>query len=520
MSALRDGWRTPLPTVSERPLGFGARWKTPIRPADGRAVKQIPGVLMPSSLGFRMDRTRTDLLAGAIPDLVNVGVFVVDADMRVLNWNRFMEVHSRCDRDEVVGRALFDTFPDLPVKWLTRKFDSVFLLGTHAFSSWEHRPYLFRFEHTRPITGGPDAMRQNCTFIPIETDGKVAAVCVTISDVTDICVAYQELQKRQQAVADALTQLTIRNSELSEVNGKLAQAHQQLVQSEKLAAIGQLAAGVAHEINNPVGFVLSNFNTLDQYMNELFGVLSAYERAEGDVSEEVRCRLQACRASADLPYLREDAPLLLRESKEGLIRVRDIVVDLRDFSRVDSAHTRELIDLHRCIESTLNIVNNEVKYNADLVRCYGEIPSVWCVASQINQVVMNLVVNAAHACSHLPDGARGTIQVRTGCCDPERTAVWFEIKDTGCGISQENLARVFEPFFTTKPVGQGTGLGLSVTYGIVQAHRGNIHVDSEPGRGTTFRITLPTGTRSGEITQTLTTDSPESGAAERSRLLH
>jgi two-component system NtrC family sensor kinase len=458
-----------------------------------------------------MDRTRTDLLAIAFADLVNVGVLVVDADKRVLIWNRFMELHSGRDRGDVVGRPLFDTFPDLPVKWLTRKFESVFLLGAHAFSSWEHRPYLFRFAHTRPITGGVDAMLQNCTFIPIEANDKVTAVCVTISDMTDVCVAYQELQKRQQAVADALAQLTTRNNELSEVNGKLVQAHQQLAQSEKLAAIGQLAAGVAHEINNPVGFVLSNFNALDQYMNELFGVLSAYERVEGDVSEEVRRRLKACRASSDLAYLREDAPLLLRESKEGLTRVRDIVVDLRDFSRVDSAHTRELIDLHRCIESTLNIVSNEVKYHADLVRCYGEIPLVWCVASQISQVVMNLVVNAAHACSHLPSGARGTIRVSTGCSDPARAVVWFEIEDTGCGISRENLGRIFEPFFTTKTVGQGTGLGLSVTYGIVLAHRGDIHVDSEPGRGTTFRVTLPTGARSGEITLTSTMESPENG---------
>lgn len=463
-----------------------------------------------------MDLAKTDSLTIDIADLVNVGVFVVDADMHVLIWNRFMELHSGRDKSDVLGCALFDAFPDLPVKWLMRKFESVFLLGSFAFSSWEHRPYLFRFEHTRPITGGPDAMRQNCTFIPIVADGKVTAVCVTISDVTDTCIAYQELQKRQQAVTDALAQLTVRNNELSDANGKLAQAHQQLIQSEKLAAIGQLAAGVAHEINNPVGFVLSNFNALDQYINDLFGVLSAYERAEADVNEEARCRLQACRASSDLDYMREDAPILLRESKEGLMRVRDIVVDLRDFSRVDSAHTWELIDLHRCIESTLNIVSNEVKYHADLVRCYGEIPSVRCVASQINQVVVNLVINAAHACSHLPDGTRGMIRVRTGRSDTTHAAVWFEVEDTGCGISRENLARIFEPFFTTKPVGQGTGLGLSVTYGIVQAHRGNIHVDSEPGRGTTFRVTLPIEHDFHEIAPDSTAASQKDGAADPS----
>jgi two-component system, NtrC family, sensor kinase len=437
-----------------------------------------------------MESGRADTLEFGIADLVDVGVFAIDRDMRILVWNGFMERHSGRNRAELLGRALFDAFPELPEKWLRKKFESVFQLGSYAFSDWQHRPYLFRFDHNRPITGALDAMRQNCTFIPIKNGAEAGAVCVTISDVTDVCIAWQELQKRERLVSDALEQLTERNRELSAANAQLEQAHQQLLQSEKLAAIGQLAAGVAHEINNPVGFVLSNLNSLDTYVHDLFGVIDAYSGVEAQLGADEQRRLSAVRRDADLEYLREDAPTLLHESREGLSRVREIVVDLRNFSRVDSTHTWEWVDLHRCIESTLNIVGKEVRYHAELVRSFGELPQIRCVPSQIGQVVMNLVMNAAHACASSAHAAPGMVCIRTGTM-PDGDAVWLEVQDTGCGIAPENLKRIFEPFFTTKPVGQGTGLGLSVTYGIVNAHGGSVDVRSVVSEGTTFRITLP-----------------------------
>lgn len=438
-----------------------------------------------------MELVEADTLEFAVADLVDVGVFAVERDMRVLLWNGFMESHSGCNRSELLGRPLFDAFPELPEKWLRKKFESVFQLGSYAFSDWQHRPYLFRFKHNRPITGALDAMRQNCTFIPIRNGAEVNAVCVTISDATDVCIAWEELQKRERLVSDALEQLTERNRELSTANAQLEQAHQQLLQSEKLAAIGQLAAGVAHEINNPVGFVLSNLNSLDTYVHDLFSVIDAYVAVEAQLGADELRRLLAVRRDADLEYLREDAPTLLRESREGLSRVREIVVDLRDFSRVDSTHTWEWVDLHRCIESTLNIVGKEVRYHAELVRSFGELPQIHCVPSQIGQVVMNLVMNAAHACATTgANAAPGMVCVRTGAA-PGGDAVWLEVQDTGCGIAPENLKRIFEPFFTTKPVGQGTGLGLSVTYGIVSAHGGSVDVHSVVHEGTTFRIMLP-----------------------------
>ena len=275
------------------------------------------------------------------------------------------------------------------------------------------------------------------------------------------------------------------NRDLKEVNSKLSDAQSKLIQSEKLASIGQLAAGVAHEINNPIGFIFSNFGTLEQYLEDLFQMLDAYEQAEASVSDSAAlARIRSLKADLDIDYLKEDIPNLMRESRDGIQRVRKIVQDLKDFSRVDARQEWESVDLHAGIDSTLNIVNNEIKYKADVVKHYGALPEVQCLPSELNQVFMNLLVNAAHAIT----AERGTITISTGVEGPN---VWVEVADTGAGIAQENLKRIFDPFFTTKPVGKGTGLGLSLSYGIVQKHSGRMEVHSELGVGTRFRVTLP-----------------------------
>ena len=275
------------------------------------------------------------------------------------------------------------------------------------------------------------------------------------------------------------------NRDLKEVNSKLSDAQSKLIQSEKLASIGQLAAGVAHEINNPIGFIFSNFGTLEQYLEDLFQMLDAYEQAEASVSDGAAlARIRSLKADLDIDYLKEDIPNLMRESRDGIQRVRKIVQDLKDFSRVDARQEWESVDLHAGIDSTLNIVNNEIKYKADVVKHYGALPEVQCLPSELNQVFMNLLVNAAHAIT----AERGTITISTGVDGPN---VWVEVADTGAGIAAENLQRIFDPFFTTKPVGKGTGLGLSLSYGIVQKHSGRMEVHSELGVGTRFRVTLP-----------------------------
>jgi two-component system NtrC family sensor kinase len=293
----------------------------------------------------------------------------------------------------------------------------------------------------------------------------------------------EDIKKRESAEAELLR----RNNELTELNAKLSVAQEQLVQSEKLASIGQLAAGVAHEINNPIGYIFSNFGTLEKYIASLLDMLNTYEEAEpGIVNPEILANIRAMRGRIELDYLKEDIPVLMSESKEGIVRVRNIVQDLKDFSRVEAHQEWQWANLHHGIDSTLNIVSNEVKYKADVIKEYGDIPDIECLPSQINQVIMNILVNAAHAIG----SERGTITIRTSV-NVEADKVWIDISDTGSGIPKEIQTRIFDPFFTTKPIGAGTGLGLSLSYGIVQKHHGNIAVESEQSRGTRFRITLP-----------------------------
>lgn len=263
------------------------------------------------------------------------------------------------------------------------------------------------------------------------------------------------------------------------------QLESQLVQSEKLASLGQLAAGVAHEINNPIGFISSNLGTLDGYFQQLLTMLDAYHSAEQVLAgSQTALQLEQMREQIELEYLREDVPLLIKESKEGINRVGQIVRDLKDFSRIDNNQQWQWANLQQGIESTLNIVASELKYKADVVKDYQVLPEIECLPSQINQVIMNLVVNAAQAMG--PE--RGTITLRTGT---QGETAWIEIADTGSGIAPDTLQKIFDPFFTTKPVGQGTGLGLSLSYGIVKKHGGDISVSSELGSGTTFRVQLP-----------------------------
>jgi len=259
----------------------------------------------------------------------------------------------------------------------------------------------------------------------------------------------------------------------------------QLVQSEKLASLGQLAAGVAHEINNPVGFISSNLSTLDGYFAQLQQMLEAYRQAEESLATgEQHEQLKALRTRLELEFLQEDIPVLIHESKEGIGRVVQIVKDLKNFSRVDNDQTWQFANLQQGIDSTLNIVASELKYKADVVKHYAPLPEIECLASQLNQVVMNLVINAAQAMG--PE--RGIITISNGV---EGENVWLEVADNGCGIAPEAVQKIFDPFFTTKPVGEGTGLGLSLSYGIIKKHPGDISVSSELGKGTKFRVVLP-----------------------------
>ncbi len=413
-----------------------------------------------------------------VVERIEVGICALDREGRVLLWNRFMAMHSGLDAQTVVGRSIYEIFPEVSRPWLEKKLASVFLLKNYAFTSWQQRAFLFPFQHHRPITGGADYMHQNCVFLPVkDTQGEVQQVCITVFDFTDTAIFQRILQS-------TVGELERERSEQRHLIRKLEEAHNQVLQSEKLASIGQLAAGVAHEINNPVGFVNSNLGALENYVNELLRVIDAYAAIESELQArpDLLAPLAETKRKADLEFLREDIGQLIRESKDGLDRVKRIVQDLKDFSRVGESQW-QWVDLHKCLDSTLNVVWNEIKYKAEVVKDYGALPEIECLPSQLNQVFMNLLVNAAQAIAE-----RGTITIATRT-DGEEVEV--SIADTGNGIAEENLTRIFDPFFTTKPVGKGTGLGLSVSYSIVARHHGRIEVESTLGQGTLFRVCLP-----------------------------
>lgn len=344
----------------------------------------------------------------------------------------------------------------------------------------------------------------------INSNAKIIGAIQTLEDITErkeaerlLRLAHAELEllveKRTVQLVEANHQLKVdiqaretieteligRTNDLSELNSKLYKAQEQLMQSEKLASIGQLAAGVAHEINNPIGYTMSNIGSLDKYIKQLFSIISVYEKVERHITDAgALAEIEHIKQHSELSYLREDIPELMAQSKEGIGRVQKIVQDLKDFSRIDSNQEWQWSDLHIGMDSTLNIVNNEIKYKADVIKQYGDIGEVECLPSQINQVIMNLAINAAHAFG----AQRGTILIKT--CQVGDT-VQITVEDNGSGISKDIIGKIFDPFFTTKPVGKGTGLGLSLSYGIIKKHHGQIEVESTPGVGTRFLITLP-----------------------------
>lgn len=286
------------------------------------------------------------------------------------------------------------------------------------------------------------------------------------------------------ALAQARTDLTERNQQLADTCEQLKSTQSQLLQQEKMASIGQLAAGVAHEINNPMGFITSNLGALGKYTERFNSFVAAVdeELAASGVTPELRESLLARKKKLKIDFMLEDIPSLLAETLNGAERVKKIVQDLKGFSRIDSAEYAT-VDLNQCLESTINIIGNNLKSGVRLTTEFGAIPNVTCLPQQLNQVFMNLLQNAAQAIE-----GEGDIRVRTA---DDNGNVSVEIADNGCGIAPEHLARIFEPFFTTRPVGKGAGLGLSIAYDIVKKHGGELTVESEVGKGSTFRIRIP-----------------------------
>jgi signal transduction histidine kinase len=271
-----------------------------------------------------------------------------------------------------------------------------------------------------------------------------------------------------------------------EINEQSTELNNRLLQSEKLAALGQLSAGVAHEINNPIGYVSSNISSLNKYflkLEDLINLYDEYFKKSYEIDETQD--LNDFKKSINYEFIKEDTKFLLNETLEGISKVKDIITDLKNFARSDSTENWQKVDLLKNLKSTLNIVNNEIRYNADVEIEIPNLPEIECLPTQLNQVFLNLIVNAAQA---VKPNVRGLIKISARELNE---SVMITFSDNGQGIDKANILKIFNPFYTTKEVGKGTGLGLSVSHGIIQKHNGKIEVESKIGEGTVFTLTLP-----------------------------
>ena len=396
-------------------------------------------------------------------DSISHPIFLHDGEFRVTRANLAYAKAAGMDIGDVIGQTYWKIFP---------RGEGPLASCSQALHSHKEESEEFGTDGKTYISRAFPAQ-----YIP----GKQYSVHI-LEDITE------RKQFAAQQAAEYLHIVEI-NAQLTEANQQLKLAKSQLMQSAKMASVGLLAAGVAHEINNPIGYVNSNLGTLEKYLADIFAVMDKFEAAEMllgmlvDANDPLLEELRQFKEKINLDYVRKDIKALLAESHQGLERVKRIVLDLKNFSHADSEDRWMWADVHQVLETTLNVVWNELKYKCEIVREFGVLPEIYCLPAQLDQVFMNLLVNAAQAIE-----VRGKITLRTG---QEGDRVWVEVSDTGKGIPPEDFPHLFDPFFTTKPVGKGTGLGLSVSYSIVERHHGKIEVHSEVGKGSTFRIWLP-----------------------------
>lgn len=298
-----------------------------------------------------------------------------------------------------------------------------------------------------------------------------------------------KLKELNQTLEDRVEQRTKiikdKNQKLELVNKQMQDTQLKLMQSDKMASVGILAAGVAHEINNPMSFIISNVETLEEYTQKLQQLIEQYDSilAEQDMTDSVTSKIQTAQKSIDLAFIHQDLPTLLQDTKEGTARIKEIVKGLKDFSHTDTENNYDFCNLNDCINTTLKVAHNELKYHCKIITSLADIPDVYCARGQIQQVLLNLIINASHAIKK-----QGIIEIKTSS---DINQVYIQVKDNGSGIPKDQLEKLFDPFYTTKPIGEGTGLGLAISYGIIEEHQGKITVKSQVGKGTIFTICLP-----------------------------
>jgi len=338
------------------------------------------------------------------------------------------------------------------------------------------------------------------TQIEIKSNDEVGQLATSFKKMlNDLKMTTTSIDNLNREIIDrkkAEESLRLAYEELEKSNKDLKEMQSQLVHSEKLASIGQLAAGVAHEINTPVGSVASNFETQENYMKKIRELLQMYDELLGEIEASEKTELLdkadtigESRNDMKIDFILEDLPRLFNDLREGIDRVTSIVQNLRDFSRIDQPRSLDKYNINDGIKATLVVAQNEIKHNADVEMELSEVPLILCNAGQINQVLLNILMNAAQAIKYQERDNKGSITIRTYATVDD---VVCEISDDGPGIKPDMLPKIFDPFFTTKPVGKGTGLGLSVSYDIiVLKHNGKLIADSSVDGGTKFTIKLP-----------------------------
>jgi signal transduction histidine kinase len=427
-------------------------------------------------VGAKMSNSRLELLD--LFDQLSFALCIVSKDYEIVRANKYFQSHAIFSTDELHGGNLLALFPESS-HYLKTKIDTAFITGKKSFSSWEEMPHVLPFKPARSVYGDADKMYQDLALVPIQCDdGVIEYVCLCVYDTTTIASQDKQLHLVMEQLEAERKQRKVLKQQLEEAQGEL-------MQSEKMASIGQLSTSIAHEIHNPIEFITSNIQTFNTHFQRLERVVDQLKQtivAQGDPK-----LVQECQSLIELnrvDFIVDNAHELITESIEASSRVMAIIKNLKEFSHADGS-AWSYTSLKHCIESTLKIINNEIKYGITIERDYqNDVPDIFCQPMQINQVLLNLLVNAIQAIEK-----EGIIKISLNKIDAK--SVEIRVKDNGSGIKKELQEKVFEPFFTTKAVSSGTGLGLSVSHGIIKAHKGKIQLNSEVDVGTEFIITLP-----------------------------